>query len=146
MIHTFDSKRFGKITYDSSNSTLFQDGHRRDLDARSGFNEFTIYRNYHDNSKLPSSVKCRIRLDNEIGVAYLEILEYVSECMSTYNYDSFEKAAQFIKNTKHQDGGQIYIGGVKFYGYRVEDFLKKYTAAARKKITIKVHINGVYFT
>lgn len=143
MIHNFDSKRFGKITYDSGTCSLRQDGCLRDVDFRGVVNEYIIYSKIV--GELPNKNRCRVRLDNEKGVAYLDILEYVNDSTSQYNYDSFEKAALFVRNAKRPEGNEIFVGGVRFYCYRVEDFVKAYTVAARKKIVVKVHFNDVYF-
>jgi hypothetical protein len=143
MIHTFESKRFGKITYDSDTRNLCQDGNIRDVDTRGITNEYIIY------SKAVGEVaaknRCRVRLDNIKGLAYLDILEYVNDSVSQYNYDSFEKAALFVRNAKRSEGHEIFVGGVRFYCYTVEAFAKAYSAVARKKIHVKVHLNDVYF-
>lgn len=139
MIHTFVSKRFGDVTYDDNACIVRQNGNVRERG-----NIMYTYILYDKLDNL-NKVLCRIRFDTENGVSYLDSLDYVEDSTSIFNYDSFSKAATFIKNNKRPKGHQIYVGGVRFDAYTEDYYKQAYSVAERKKNNVKVILDGVVF-
>lgn len=139
MIHTFNSERFGDVTYDDITCVLRQNGNVRE--HSNAPYSYLLYDRLHSLNR----VICRIRFDADKAVSYLDCLDYVQDSSSVFNYNSFAKAAEFVKNANRSEGNEVFVAGERFYCYTEKAFAQAYAPKDSKKVAIKVSSNDVLF-